>query len=356
VKILAGDIGGTKVHLGLLDAAPAVPVLLRAETYASRSADRLEPLVAMFLETVLETSGSDPPEATGGAGEAGIVAACFGVAGPVIAGTCRATNLPWELSEAAIAARFGWSRVALVNDLVAMASAVAALHERGDGLLDLTRVPGDPGGTRVVLAPGTGLGQALLVAVDGRWVPVASEGGHTDLAPRTEVEIELLRYLEQRHGHASYERVVSGTGLAEVMRFLLGSRGLEPPPWLAVADPDAPGEAIGRAALAPEPDPLAAEAMSIFVRCLAGAAGNLALTAMATGGVYLGGGIPPKILPLLCDGAFLRAFTDKGRFSGLLETIPVRVMLDQRAALLGAACLARDLVGRAGAGPGAGAS
>lgn len=343
MRILAGDIGGTKVHLGLFDAASGAPALIQVRTYASGSADRLEPLVASFLQTI-DPVGPVGPVGPDQPGQRDIAAACFGVAGPVIRGVCRTTNLPWEISEGSLAESFGWSRVALVNDLVAMASAVEALHERGDGLVALNDAAGDPRGNRVVLAPGTGLGEALLVAAGNRWIPVASEGGHADLAPRTEVEIELLRFLQHRYGHASLERVVSGMGLGEVARFLLASKSLEPPAWLAEADPDAPGEAISHAALAAEPDPLAAAVMSIFVRCLAGAAGNLALTAMATGGVYLGGGIPPKVLPLLVDGAFMKAFVDKGRFSTLLESIPVRVILDQRAALLGAACLARDLL------------
>jgi glucokinase len=328
LNVLAGDVGGTKVHLGLfrLDPDRTRPVPVAIETFASGSASGLEQLVEVFIERH----------------PAPIGAACLGVAGPVVDGLCRATNLPWLISERSLADRFGWDRVALVNDLQAMASAVALLD--ASELVDLNDATGDPAGNRVVIAPGTGLGQALLIADGhGGWLPVASEGGHCDLAPRTRLEIDLALHLERRYGHASYERVVSGRGIGEILGFLLSSRGLERPSWLAGEDLNSPGAAVSRAALAEAGDPLAVEVLEIFVRCLAGAAGNLALTVLASGGVYIGGGIPPKILPLLTTGSFMEAFTDKGRFGSLLGSMPVRVILNQRSALLGAARLAGDL-------------
>jgi glucokinase len=318
-RILAGDIGGTKTVLGLFMPADKRPRVEHVETYPSLDFPDLESIVKRFL-------GRYPVE---------VFSACLGIAGPVIDGRCRATNLPWEVSEASLAERFGWSRVKLINDLVALTHSIPFLEE--SEVLSLNQAKPRTAGPVALLAPGTGLGQALLVHQEGHYKPIASEGGHVDFAPRDDAEIELWRYLHRKFGHVSLERVLSGPGIVNIYTWvkhsgrygdsvgiLKGSNGLDLAP------------AITKAALQGS-DLLCAEALNRFVSILGAAAGNLALIALTTGGVFLGGGIPPKILPKLKEGIFLEAFTDKGRFRELLEGIPVRVILNSEAALVGAA-------------------
>jgi glucokinase len=234
--------------------------------------------------------------------------------------------------------------VSLVNDLSATAMAIPLLNRRE--LATLNKGRPQKGGNTALVAPGTGLGQGLVVFHQGKALPVPSEGGHVDFAPTRELEVELWRTLKQKFGHVSVERIVSGPGLIEIYAWLKESGRYREPQWLKdrLLEED-PAKVIAENGLA-ENHSLCVEALRTFVSILGAVSGNLALTAMATGGVYLGGGIPPKILPALKTGPFMKAFTDKGRFRGLLEKIPVRVIMNERAALLGASECALQAVER----------
>lgn len=321
--VLAGDVGGTKCNLGLFEVAAGVPRPLRSARYPSADYPGLAPLLEEFL-------GADARE---------VRAACFGVPGPVLENRTSTTNLAWELDGGALSSVIGGHAVVLINDLVATAEGVPLLQP--DELATLH--PGGPGaagaGNLALIAAGTGLGMALLPRVAGAWVPVPSEGGHMDFAPRNEEEAGLLFYLSEIYeGHVSVERVVSGPGLFHIYGYLRDRAGLpeSPPVREALERGDDPSRVIGEAALAGSCG-LCSRAVGMFVAAYGAAAGNLALVGTATGGVFLGGGIAPKLLPRLQDGVFLRAFFDKGRFRGFLEAVPVRVILNDRAALLGAA-------------------
>jgi len=317
--VLAGDIGGTKTNLGLFRKGKRRPLAKIIESYPSQEAHHLENIVEQFLAKH----------------QTAVTSACFGVAGPVINGRSKTTNLPWDVSEVQIKNRFKWPHVTLINDLAATAVAVPLLMSRE--LFSLNNVKTKKGNNFAVVAPGTGLGQALLIFRDGKYIPVASEAGHADFPPNNEAEVELWRCLHQRFGHVSTERVLSGPGLVNIYTCLKETGRYREPAWLArnIQGMD-PARAITAAALA-DKHPLCVDSLNAFVSILGAVSGNLALTAMTTGGVYLGGGIPPKILPKLKESIFMRAFTNKGRFSELLEKIPVKVILDEQAALLGAA-------------------
>jgi len=317
--VLAGDIGGTKTNLGLYIEGNGRPLLKKLETYSSREAPDLESLIAAFIE----------------AHPVPVRAACFGIAGPVMKGESRTTNLPWSVSESRLKKHFEWSRVRLINDLTATAQAVPLL--KGRDLVTLNRVRAGKGGNLALIAPGTGLGQALLIDVDGRWVPVSSEGGHVEFAPSHEDEISFWRYLHQRFGHVSIERVLSGPGLVNIYSWLRESGGYKEPLWLSgLLEERDPARVISETAMKGR-SRLCAASLNMFTSIFGAVCGNVALTGMTTGGVYLGGGIPPRILPVLKQGPFMKAFTDKGRFNNFMKKIPVRVILNDRAALLGAA-------------------
>ncbi len=303
---IAGDIGGTHTRLALFDSDTARPVAL--EVYSSRDHDGLEAMLRAFLA----------------AHPAPVERACFGVAGPVRDGHVLTTNLAWPVHGSSVARVLGLDRVGLVNDLVANAYGIAELGP--DDVATLHE--GDPalGGNGAVISAGTGLGEAGLFWDGTRHHVFPSEGGHTDFGPRTDAEVALRAHLAQRHPHVSYERVCSGMGLVAIHSFLGG------------AGDDA--SVITDAALAGT-DALSVRALEMMIEIYGAEAGNLALKLLATGGVYVGGGIAPKILPRLRDGAFLAAFTAKGRFAELLERVPVHVILNERTALLGAARLAR---------------
>jgi len=318
--VLAGDVGGTKIRLALVeDAGGGAPRVLREATLASRAHASLDDAIAAFLA----------------GGPAGVVeAVCVGVAGPVIDGRCVATNLAWEVSEAQLARAAGARRARLLNDLEAAGHGVLTLDPAALRALQ----PGAPRrGNVALIAAGTGLGEALLVWDGRRHLVVPSEGGHADFAPRTDLEIELLAFLRKEHGRVSYERVLSGPGLLAVYRFLRQGSGVPEPAWLAARmAADDPSAAIAEAALDGE-DAVCGRALDLFVSVYGAEAGNLALKALALGGVFVGGGIAPKIVERLSGGGFVDAFRDKGRLADLMATIPVHVVLDDRAALLGAA-------------------
>ncbi|MGD8370173.1 MAG: glucokinase [Syntrophobacterales bacterium] len=317
--VLAGDIGGTKTNLGFFRQGRTRPVAKVIETYSSREAPNLEWIIARFLDKH----------------QVPVQSACFGIAGPVINGRCQTTNLPWYVAEDKIKKRFEWAHVSLINDLTATAHAIPLLNSRE--LFRLNKAKSRKGQNLALVAPGTGLGKALLIFRDGEYVPVPSEGGHIDFSPNTEAEIKLWRYLHKRFGHVSVERVLSGPGLVNIYLWLKDTGRHRIPTWLArnMEEMD-PARAITEAALDGK-HPVCVAALNMFVSIFGAVAGNLALIAMTTGGVYLGGGIPPKILPKLKESMFMQAFTNKGRFSELLEKIPVRVILNEQAALLGAA-------------------
>lgn len=323
--VLAGDIGGTKTRVGWFRRGEKRPEPIAICTYASRETAGIEEILTDFIERH-RFSGQR---------------VCFGIAGPVRNGACRPTHLSWEVSAARIRQRFGWQNVSLINDLEATALAVPLLKD--DERCNLNPASIQVRSTIGVIAPGTGLGQAILVPNRDRWIPVSTEGGHVDFAPANEEQVDLWRYLRSRHGHVSLERVLSGAGLVNIYAWLKKSRVISEPPWLvqALAEDD-PARVISRAALAERYEPCV-KALNTFVAIFGSAAGNLALTAGATGGIYLGGGIVPQILTALQQGLFMEAFIAKGRFKQYLETIPVYVILNDQAALFGAAaCAFRD--------------
>ena len=317
--ILAGDVGGTKVHLALYDFSDGKLTYTRDNQYPARNYSGLEEIVKEFLGT---------NEAT---------AACFGVPGPVRAGRLRLTNLPWTLDSRELSTDLRIQHVFLINDLEANGYGVAELSS--DQIYTLSE--GDPGqlGNRALIAAGTGLGEGIL-AWNGRMhVPYPSEGGHTDFGPRTEDEIELLRFLKRKYnGRVSYERVVSGMGLTNIYEFLRDDRGMEEPKWLAdeIAAVHDPNSVITQMALSAKSE-LCSKALDMLVSIYGAEAGNLALKVLSVGGLYVGGGIAPRILEKLKDGTFMKAFVDKGRLSQLLINMPVRIILESRAALMGAA-------------------
>ena len=317
--VLSGDIGGTKTNLGLFVKGKVRPVPKVIETFSSQNALDLEHIVQQFLEI-------HPVPVTH---------ACFGIAGPVIKGKSKTTNLPWSISEDRIKKKFDFHHVRLVNDLTATAMAIPLLSK--DELYPLNQAASIKEQNLALLAPGTGLGQAMLIYQNNRYLPVPSEGGHADFAPNNEAEMKLWRYLHQHYGHVSIERVVSGSGLVNIYNWLKDSGRFNEPEWLKqkLKEMDL-AKAITEAALASK-DPGCVETLNMFVSIFGAAAGNLALTGITTGGVYLGGGIPPKILSKLKEDIFMEAFTNKGRFKGFLEKIPVKVVLNDKAALIGAA-------------------
>ena len=317
--VLAGDIGGTKTNLGLFIMGKRRPLSKATETYSSRNAPDLESIVERFLEKH----------------RASITVACFGIAGPVVNGQCKTTNLPWKVSEAQIKRRFRWKHVRLINDLTAMATAIPLL--KSNEFFSLNRVRARKEKNIGLIAPGTGLGEALLIFQNGRYIPVSSEGGHVDFAPNSITEVRLWEHLHRRFGHVSIERLLSGPGLINIYTWLKATGRYSEPAWLKrkIKEMDT-ARAITETAMN-QKQALCVRSLDMFITILGSVSGNLALTALTDGGLYLGGGIVPQILPKLKERHFMKAFVNKGRFKNLLENIPVRVMLNDRAALTGAA-------------------
>lgn len=330
MKVLAGDLGGTKTLLLIAEYDGARLRRLREERYRSDAYEGLLPMVRAFLSAA-------------GADAAGIGHACFGIAGPVEtvaddAQRARVTNLPWDLDSRRLAADLDLAGVRLINDFQAVGYGIDALEQ--DAFATLQEGRPVPGGPRALIGAGTGLGEGLLVWQRDHYEVLASEGGHTDFAPTDAEQTALLEALRRRYGHVSWERVLSGHGLANVFEHLPRAPGERPTPELEAALQEGdPAAHISAFALAGR-DPLAERALTCFVRIYGAQAGNLALTFLATGGVFVAGGIAPKILPRLRAGPFLEAFRDKGRLSDLLAAIPVRVILDPEVGLLGAALAA----------------
>lgn len=323
--ILAGDVGGTKTHLALYRAGDGAGAALDDRVFATADFPSLESACERFL-----------------AGASADVA-CFGVAGPVIGGRAHATNVPWLMDEAALASGLKIARVRLINDLEATAYGMLYLGESQVAVLQRGERP-PQGANAAVIAAGTGLGEAILVSEGASWRALASEGGHCGFAPRGEEQIGLLRFLAAEFGHVSFERVLSGPGLVNIYRYLKQSMTGAEPQWLAERlKAEDPAAVISQAALQ-EHDPRCVHALELFVTIYGAEAANLALKTLALGGVYAAGGIAPKILPMLEQGQFIRAFLDMGRLEELLRKIEVRVSLDPAAALSGARHVARALL------------
>ncbi len=326
--ILAGDVGATKTYLGFFHAqgGRAVPRVERTFQNAPY------PQLADLLEDFFRTQGR--PE---------LSSVCFGVAATPVEGRWAMTNLPWVIQAKTLRSILQTERIFLLNDLEALGYGIPTLAP--ERLLPLNTGRPAPEANAAVIAAGTGLGECILFWDGQKHRPMATEGGHADFAPRTALEIEFLRYALQRLGHVSYERVVSGPGLHLIYRFLVEAGYGKEPAWLAAKlEGSDPSAAIVEAALAEKAE-LATQSLDMFVRACGAEAGNLALKALARAGVYVGGGIAPRIVEKLRKGAFMQAFTEKGRLSPLVADIPVRVIMEPKASFYGAAAYAAQQEG-----------
>ncbi len=319
--ILAGDIGATKTVLALFREVSGRIKLVREKVYKSQEFSQFEQVLARFL--------ADGDHVR-------IKAACLGVAGPVRDGHCKTTNLSWYLDEQNLAKSLGVKNVCLLNDLAAMAYGMLFLSPTQMAVLNEGHPPNKKGNIAVIAA-GTGLGEALLCWDGQDYFPVASEGGHVDFAPQTDLEIELFRFLQSEYGHVSYERILSGPGILNIYKFLRETGFAPEPDWLRkrlqTSDPSPTITEIGLH----QGHELCTETLALFTSIYGAEAGNLALKTLSLAGIYLGGGIAPKILDKLKDGTFIQTFSNKGRYYDLLKKIPVKVALDHRVGLMGAA-------------------
>ena len=328
--ILAGDVGGTKCNLALFEARPGALRRITQRRFESKTHPHFEEIVAEFLQQIRANASE------GGAGK--ITAAGFGVAGPVVEHKVRTTNLPWLVDGASLARILGIERVVLLNDLEATGHSVELLGS--SELLTLNEGTPTPKANKVLIAAGTGLGEAILFWDGNRHIVAATEGGHTDFAPRTEKQIELLRHLMKRYTHVDFELVLSGRGFRTIHEFL---------------DPTVRHPSFDNPEVDPAPEitqlalagscPICVQTLDLWTSVYGAEAGNLALKCLALGGVYVAGGIAVKILPKLKDGTFFRAFCDKSKFETLLNQIPIHVVLNQDAPLLGAAAQAAATIG-----------
>jgi glucokinase len=326
--ILAGDIGGTNTRLALIEREPSGGLRIAVErVYPSKRYSGLDEIALQFLSS--QHARAD--------------AACFGTAGPVKNGRCATMNLTWIVDQRQLAESLRIERVAVINDLAANAYRIACL---GSGDINTVNA-GAPGaaGHCVVVSPGTGLGEAGMFWDGRRYHPIPTEGGHTDFGPRNKLEVELAEFLMKEHEHLSYERIVSGPGLVNIYRFLRDTRRGEEPTWLAdELKKSDPAAVISSAAMSGR-SPLCEQALDVFIELFGAEAGNMALKYMALGGVWLGGGIVVKILSRLkATGLFMSGFTSKGRLAETMKEIPVRAILNDKTALLGAAQHAFDLL------------
>jgi glucokinase len=318
--LLAGDIGGTKTNLAVFSAEAGLHAPLAEKTFPSDEYPSLQALAQTFLDSLSYS----------------VRYASFGVAGPVVKGQVKATNLPWEMDERTLCHALGVERAFLLNDLESVANAIPELN--ADDLVTLNAGEAAAGGSIGVIAPGTGLGEGFLTWTGSAYRAHPSEGGHSDFAPSTARELALLEYWQTKRGHVSYEWVCSGLGIGHIYQFLKDSGDAPEPDWLSakIAEAEDPNPVIMHAALN-EDVPLCEHTLDLFVSILGAETGNLALKLLATGGMYLGGGIPLRILPTLQDGRFMKAFLHKGRFNELLRQMPVKVILNPKAGLMGAA-------------------
>ena len=327
--LLAGDIGGTKTVLALFSTADSVETLhpLHLQTFPSGRFSSLEAIIAQFLQDK----------------QVEVEAATFGVAGPVVNGRSQITNLPWVIDAANIRQTFGIDKVALLNDLESIANAVT--HLQPNDLATINEGRAEPGGAIAVIAPGTGLGEAFLIWDGHRYHAHPSEGGHASFAPTNADQRALQAYLETKFNHVSFERVCSGSGIPNLYEFWRQDGRFSEPDWLReqIAQAEDPTPVIFEAGMAKTAD-ICVATVEMFVDILAGEVSNMALKVLSTGGVYLGGGIPPRMLNLLQTERFLSEFADKGRFTNLLMGMPVQVICNPQTALLGAAWAGMDLL------------
>lgn len=348
--ILAGDIGGTKTNLALYDWNIERTEPVRLESFPSREYTSLEEILEEFLNahptsSAPEMSDTMEPEFADVGGKSTesvqIQAACFGIAGPVIENRSQTTNLPWTVDGSSISKQFAIPLVRLLNDLEATAYGVLLLRPDEIEVLN-GGVPPAKRQALALIAAGTGLGQAILYWDGSSYRPMPSEGGHTDFAPTNDNEIELLRYLRSQYLHVSYERLLSGPGLHAIYEYLRDTRKNEPT-WLAEKiKAGNPAAEIAEAGLKGQAD-IAKQALDIFASIYGAEAGNLALKALSLDGVYIGGGIAPKLITKLHDGMFMKAFTNKGRYKRMMTNIPVNVVMNPHTALIGAASVAAAL-------------
>ena len=339
--ILAGDVGGTKVHLALYNFEEGKLKPVRDQKYPATEFPSLDAVVLKFLGENPEDPESKAADPASSAADHGVDAACFGCPGPVRDGRIKLTNLPWTLDVRDLSKSLSIEHIFLINDLEATGYGIPELAP--SSIFTLHKADASAIGHRGLIAAGTGLGEALLIWDPHlrRHTPIPSEGGHCDFAPRTDQEVALLQYLRRTlDGRVSFERVVSGIGIKNVYAFLKDDQKMEEPAWLrdrlASEDPNA---VIGSCA-EDGSSPICYQTMQIFAAAYGAESGNIALKVLSAGGIYLGGGIAPKILKTLQTGAFTDAFLDKGRLRPVLEAMPVRVILDDTCALLGAAAYA----------------
>jgi glucokinase len=324
MRILAGDVGGTNARLAIADLGAGTVRIVKEQRYPSGGAPGLAPIVRRFLDWAAEP----------------VERACFGIAGPVVNGECRTPNLPWTVSARELARDLGIRRTSIINDFVAAAHGIACLGP-GD-LVTLQEGTAEPHGTIALIGAGTGLGQGFLVWDGARYRVQPSEGGHGDFAASDDAGWRMRQSLLDDYGRVSWERILSGAGLAHLYRHLATGRFAPEQP--AVGEEmrrEDPAAVVTRHALAGD-DPLSVRALEMFVAAYGAQAGNLALTVLATGGVYVAGGIAPRIAPKLVDGAFIHAFRSKGRLADLMDRIPVHVIVSPDVGLLGAASAAAE--------------
>lgn len=322
---LAGDIGGTKACLALFSVTKGRFRFLYEKTFLSEEYKGLEDILRDFLRK-----------------KERIDSACFGLAAPVTGRIIRLTNLPWVIDTQSLQKELSMRKVEVMNDLVANAYGISVLKKNDFEILNAGRIIK---GSKALISAGTGLGIAILFWDGKRHMPSSSEGGHAEFAPRNQLEIELLRYLNKRYGRVSYERVLSGAGLFHIYQFLKASKKFgKEPKWLSEMMKQGDPSAVISEGARLKKNRLCVKALDMFVSIYGAAAGNLALQTMAVGGVYIGGGIAPKIIWKLKDGTFMDAFKKKGRLSHIVSQIPVKVIVNERAALLGAAYRAKELL------------
>lgn len=324
--ILAGDIGGTKTNLALFEHQDNTLNIIAQHQFSSREFSTLDEVIRLFKEK------SSMPS---------VDAACFGIAGPVIEGRCRTTNLPWDITTSGLQEHLGIQKVRLLNDLEATAYGMLYLSE--DDFADLNPKGRIMDGNRAVVAAGTGLGEAMLYYDGSAYHPIGSEGGHSDFAPLTPQQDALLKWMRTRYpGHVSFERILSGPGIYTLYEFLAESGfAAQPTSMLNIAEGKDRSAMVSECALQ-EHNSLCMEALRLFAEIYGAEAGNMALKTMSLGGVYIGGGIAPKILPILSNNHFMNGFLSKGRFNEMLQAMEVKVSLNAETALLGAAYFARD--------------
>lgn len=322
-KYLAGDIGGTKTLLGVFSHQGDRMVIEREEKFINKDFPTLEAIIDKFL-----------------AGEK-VRSACFGIAGPVQNGVCSMVNLPWVVDSGKISREFRFEKTFLINDLLANAYGISVLGEKNLYVLQKGRE--SPKENQGLISVGTGLGFCALFYHNGERVPSASEGGHGDFAPRNEDEVELFRYLKKQYGHVSSERVLSGSGLTSIYRFLIEVKGERATQQeLDLINSDNLTKKIVELGNLGE-SKLCEKALEWFCSLYGAEAGNFALMTLALGGIFIGGGIAPRIMNVLKKGDFMKAFSDKGRLSDLLLQVPVKIILEEKTALHGAAVYSKKM-------------